>query len=363
MSATDSVLEVTGDARPDRSELAAFHERSRWRPMVEFGAVAMAWITLLGVGLWTDEWLVRAAMSVPLALASGQLFTYAHDAAHGSFSPSPTANAIVGRLALIPSWHVFGLWRAHHNMHHRFTNLRGRDFVWTPLSVPDYEQLGSAHRALHRFYRNRLGIGLGVHYAIEIWIPRMLFPRRTHRLMRRRQLLFDTLLFYGMIATVGYLGYRFVVLIDAERSGDFAFWISVLLLLLALPLLGTQWLIGFVIYLNHTHPDIVWYDRRVDWADRPAIQLESSAAQRFPKWTQALLPHRIMNHTAHHVDPRVPLRHLAEAQQHLTARYGTRFTSYDWSMRGFRDVLTRCKLYDYEARRWLSFDGIPTEPS
>jgi hypothetical protein len=32
----------------------------------------------------------------------------------------------------------------------------------------------------------------------------------------------------------------------------------------------------------------------------------------------------------------------------------------DFSIRRFADTVRRCKLYDFEAHRWLDFDGRPT---
>jgi omega-6 fatty acid desaturase (delta-12 desaturase) len=124
--------------------------------------------------------------------------------------------------------------------------------------------------------------------------------------------------------------------------------------LFVLPLIGTHWLIGFVIYLNHTHPDIVWYDDPVEWSRRQ-VQLEGSAGVRLGGLRHVLLPRRIMNHTVHHLDPGVPLRSLKPAQQDLVASRGDAVVSWNWSPLRFREILTRCKLYDYEARKWRTY--------
>lgn len=126
--------------------------------------------------------------------------------------------------------------------------------------------------------------------------------------------------------------------------------------LFVLPLIGTQWFIGFVIYLNHTHPDVVWYDDVEEWA-RHDVQLEGSVGQRFSRLGQALLPRRIMNHTAHHVDPGVPLPALAAAQRELICSFGDRIIRWDWSPRQFRAILASCKLYDYDTHRWLTYEA------
>lgn len=333
------------------------HESSRVRPVVVFGLTFGIWVTSLAIGLGCRSWLVRGAMVVPLTLASAQLFTIGHDAAHGSFSGSALANAVMGRLALLPSVHVFGLWRAHHEVHHRYTNLRGHDFVWTPLSVSEYQALRWWQRALHRIYRHRSGIGLGLHYAIEIWGPRMLWPRRRHDLLQPQRLRADAMLLYAMVMGLAASAWGFVALVDAGRAGDLRFWASAVVLLLVVPLLGTQWLIGFVIYLNHTHPDVAWYEDPGEWS-RHQVQLEGAVGVRFPRVRQVVLPQRIMNHTAHHVHPGVPLAELKQAQDHLVGTYPDRIVSYEWSPKTFCNVLSRCKLYDYDTRRWLTYATV-----
>jgi omega-6 fatty acid desaturase (delta-12 desaturase) len=252
---------------------------------------------------------------------------------------------------------VLGLWRFHHDVHHRYTNLRGHDFVWTPLTVAEYRALPGWRRRLHHVYRHPSGIGLGLHYAIEIWAPRMLWPRKRHEFPHRARQLADAVLLYGMIVALALTAWVFVAGVDPDRAGDARSWAVAAVLLFLFPLLGAHWLIGFVIYLNHTHPDIVWYDDPAE-RSRHQVQLEGSAGQRLGRLRHVLLPRRIMNHTAHHIDPGVPLSGLADAQQHLVDTFGDRVVSSDWSLRHFRDVLTRCKLYDYDAQRWLTYEAI-----
>lgn len=350
-------LAESGEVRPD---LRAWHESSWGRPAVSLVVTLGLWLGALAIGLWSDHVQVRIAMVVPLTLAAGRLFTLGHDAGHGSLSTSPLVNAVAGRLALVPSVHVFGLWRAHHDVHHRYTNLRRRDFVWTPLTAGEYLGLPRWRRALHRFYRQRSGLGLGLQYTIQIWAPRMLWPRERHDLPNRGRLTADLIVMYGLLAVLALSAWGLVSTVDPDRAGDAMFWATTAVLLFVLPLLGTHWLIGFVVYLNHTHPDIVWYDDPTAW-DRHRVQVEGSAGLRFPRERQALLPRRIMSHTAHHVDPGVPLRELENAQRDLVGTFGTQIVSYDWSPRTFREVLSHCKLYDYDAQRWLTYPVVEEE--
>lgn len=341
-------------ARPD---LRAWHGSSKGRPIVVFAVAVGSWVMALAIGLSSRHEWVRLAMAVPSTLATAQLFMIGHDAGHGSFSPSRAVNAVVGRLAFVPSVHVFGLWRHHHDLHHRFTNLRGRDFVWAPQTVAEFRALPGWRRWWHRVERHRSGLGLGLHYAAEIWMPRMLGPRAHHGLPRLSRMTGDTLLLYGLLLALAVTARQFVAVVNPDRVGDARFWASTVVFLFVVPLVSTQWLIGFVIYLNHTHPDIVWYDDPTEWS-RHHVQLEGSAGQRFSRSRHWLLPRRIMNHTAHHLDPGVPLRGLDGAQQHLVDTVGHRIVSYDWSVKEFRRILAACKLYDYDAQRWLTYAAV-----
>lgn len=360
VESSSSVAAVLDELSAVRLDLRAWHESSWVRPVLVFVTTFGFWIAPLIIGLWTGSLLVRVAMALPLTLASGQLFTLAHDAGHNSFSTSGNVNAVVGRLALLPSVQVFGLWRAHHNLHHRYTNLRGRDFVWAPLTVAEYRALPRWRRGLHRIYRHPSGLGLGLYYAIELWIPRMLWPWGQVGCGLRGWFKADAVLLYGLVFGMALSAWGFVDWVDPDRAGSGWFWASSVGLLFVAPLVGTQWLIGFVIYFNHTYPDIVWYDDPDEWARHP-VQMEASAGQRASGWRQLLLPRRIMHHTAHHLDPGVPVRRLKGAQRYLVERFGDRIVSYPWSIREFRDVLARCKLYDYDAKRWMTYvDAGPT---
>jgi omega-6 fatty acid desaturase (delta-12 desaturase) len=68
-----------------------------------------------------------------------------------------------------------------------------------------------------------------------------------------------------------------------------------------------------------------------------------------------------MEHTAHHVDTRVPLYNLADAQRAVEAAYGEENVIVErFTFAGVARTFGACQLYDYEAHRWLSFDGRPT---
>ena len=76
----------------------------------------------------------------------------------------------------------------------------------------------------------------------------------------------------------------------------------------------------------------------------------------FLEWVMA----HIMQHTAHHVDPKIPLYRLPQSQRCLEQVYPQEIVVESWSIRGLIRTMARCKLYDYENHRWMNFDGRPT---
>ena len=77
----------------------------------------------------------RYSPSLVAALWIARLFVIGHDACHGSYTPNKTLNKWIGRIAFLPSLTPYSLWEIGHNLaHHGFTNLKGRDYVWTPFS-------------------------------------------------------------------------------------------------------------------------------------------------------------------------------------------------------------------------------------
>ena len=64
-----------------------------------------------------------------------------------------------------------------------------------------------------------------------------------------------------------------------------------------------------------------------------------------------------MEHTAHHVDMSVPLYNLKAAQNRLEELLPNRIVVQSFSWRWYFDVARTCKLYDFENKAWLDFDG------
>ena len=68
-----------------------------------------------------------------------------------------------------------------------------------------------------------------------------------------------------------------------------------------------------------------------------------------------LLLHNITVHGAHHVDPRVPFRHLPQAQRRIESFFTNDVIVERMSLQSFFAVTRTCKLYDYSAHQWRTF--------
>jgi acyl-lipid omega-6 desaturase (Delta-12 desaturase) len=280
-----------------------------------------------------------------------RLFLIGHDACHGSFFANARLNAICGRIAFMPSMTAFSLWEVGHNTaHHGFNNLKGRDQVWAPFSKAEFDALPRHRQKLERLYRS--GFGWGAYYIIEMWWKKLFFASRKEIGSSRRQYKLDSLL-----VSVGALVWIGTVAATAASTGQS--FLLLLTLAVVVPFLLWNAIIGFVVYLHHTNPKIAWFLNRQEW-QRQRAYLTSTAAVRFPFGIDRLM-HNIMEHNAHHLNPRISMFTLRAAQQMLQEKF-PELCDYRLDRHAYMDVVRRCKLYDYANHAWLDFSGRVTAP-
>ncbi|MDE3010802.1 MAG: fatty acid desaturase [Pseudomonadota bacterium] len=295
---------------------------------------------------------LKLLAGVAAGLLTGRLFILGHDACHQSFTPHRGLNRVLGRIAFLPSLTPYSLWDVGHNVvHHGYTNLKGFDFVWAPLTLAEYLALPAWRRTLERIYRS--GWGAGIYYFIEMWWLRMYFPRSAYLGARRAVFTRDCLLVTAFaLAWIGGLG------VAAGATGQSA------LLLIAtgfvLPFVVWNYMIGFVVYVHHTHTAVSWHDDKAVWAKAQPF-VSTTVHLTFPCGIGAAL-HHIMEHTAHHVDMGVPLYRLEAAQQLLEDRLPGCIIVQPFSVRWYFETAQRCKLYDFQRHQWTDFDGRATAP-
>jgi len=192
---------------------------------------------------------------VPLWLLAGisvaGLFVIGHDAAHDALFDSKRLDAVVARLSMLPSLHAVEVWVFGHNrVHHGHTLKQGIDFVWHPLTVEQYRELG-------RFAKLRPELewgpfGAGAYYLREVWWNKMVRftpPTRWAKQMRRDQ----------AIVAVYALG-ALALLVALDGTGGIWQWVKVVVV----PFLLFCQTIGWVVHVHHIAPDIRWWPRR-EW--------------------------------------------------------------------------------------------------
>lgn len=335
-----------------QQETVQFSQRNAVLGVSIFLLDAILLVLSIAVALSATNLLVQLAMSVVAGIVISVLFVVGHDAAHQSLTPHRWLNNLLGRLTLLPSLHPCSLWvLAHNQTHHRWTNLSPHDYVWTPLSREQYRSLPLAKRLMYRLYRS--WIGPLVYYFADIWIKRLIFPsRKDVRGHYKREYVLDLLL-VAAFATA-YLSF----LVVGAGAGWFGqprpIW-NPLCFGAVVPFVVWNTIMSFVIYLHHTHPNLTWYNNEQEWKRR-ASQSQSAVHVIFPGPVN-LIFHWIMEHSAHHARPSIPLYNLKAAQHVLESHDDEDIIVFHWTPWAHLDVVRRCKLYDYDAKRWMDFRG------
>src|SRR5262249_12444462 len=133
------------------------------------------------------------------------------------------------------------------------------------------------------------------------------------------------------------------------------------LLGLVFPYLLWTDLIGLVDLVHHTHPRSICFADPSEWNyfDATVRSTGHHVLRTGLKW----LTNNILEHTDHHVDPRVPLYNLPDAQLRLEAAYPQESAVEKLTPSYVLRILRTCRLYDYARRQWLDYDGMPTSPA
>jgi len=326
-----------------REVLSAYYRRSTALALVLLLAdlalfVAAQWLVVSGsLGL-------QIAGCVLATVAIVRLFIIGHDACHGSLTDHEALNKTIGRIAFLPSMDaLLALAVGHNVVHHGFNNLKGRDFVWQPLDPTEWDALSPARKLVERVYRS--AFGPLPYYLVEIWWAKLYFPGKGNAPGKRPEFTWDSLL-----VTV-FAALWIAVLAVYSPAGAGATTLAIALGYL-LPFLVWNWTVGFVVYLHHTHPDVVWYADKSSWLKAQGI-LNGTVRYKIRPWWNLLL-HNIMEHAAHHLDARIPLYRLKAAQAEL-ARLVPDIPVIELSMRQYWRTVRQCKLFDFERRVWVGF--------
>lgn len=339
-----------------KEETKRFSHRNTVKGVVNFTVDMVIFAGFAAGAVWSNLWYVQLACSVLMATMIAALFVVGHDAAHDSLTPHKWLNRLIGTLCFLPSMHPYSLWVELHNYrHHRWTNLRGKDDVWIPLDPASYAALPSYQQLLYRIYRGPFGSFF--YYLIEFWWHKFSWPTKKHYDPIKREYVFDTVLMWavaivyvGGIVALAQLGYL--------QGGPRAGWTPVLFGAV-LPFFLWNAYSAVSTYLQHTHPSNVYYDDIDEW--RTVSKAHTAIHASFPKPIRRAF-HFIMEHSVHHLRPGVPLYNLNEAQDVLED-HDVNVIHYTFTPKAFMDIVRRCKLYNYEEKRWMDFQGRCTSPA
>jgi len=305
---------------------------------------ALVWLALTAVTASEVAWGWKLLAGLAAGLWIARLFIIGHDACHQALTAHRKLNRVLGRIAFLPSCTPYSLWELGHNQaHHGFTNLRGRDGVWVPLSAEEYAALPAHRRALERAYRS--GWGPGLYYAVELWWKKLYFPRPEQGGGQRPLFARD-----GALVTAFAFTWVGALWVGATVAGTSV--LQALFFGLLLPVLVWKHLMGFVIYVHHTEPDVAWYDDGAAWA--ASLPYLGATLHLQAPLLDALL-HRILQHPAHHLDMTIPFYRLRAAQQSLRALAPQHVQARQLTWAYYWQVARQCKLYDYRQQKWCSF--------
>jgi omega-6 fatty acid desaturase (delta-12 desaturase) len=351
MTRDPAPFDVRGRLRPE-------HRRRALLPGLLSFLVPLAAFAGLLAAVVLAPWWAKVPLGALTGIAIGVMFIVGHDACHGILLPRRWQNRLAGRVCLLPALHPYTAWKHNHNgLHHAFTNLKEKDPGFPPLSPAEYRALSGWGRLLYRV--NRKWYGLGLLYFVEMWLKWEVLPAKEHSPRNPKAYNRDRLLVAAFaVAWVGGLAAAGWFLDGSALAA-----VGLVLVGFVLPYAVWNWLIGFIILQQHTHPRVAWYSEK-DFPDPTYFQMQVNATPHliFPRPFRWVMRH-VMEHTAHHADPAVPLYQLTDAQAVLDKAYRTEIVRQYWSVRGFLTTLRVCKLYDYDAHRWVDYDGTPlSEP-
>lgn len=333
-----------------RAAISEYTQRSTGLALLIFVADILVYIATVAGAIFLENVTLGILCSVIAGLKISSLFVIAHDAAHDSFTSSRVLNKVIARISYLPSFHNYSLWLiAHNRLHHQLTNLKGVN-SWSPLSKEEYDALPAWRRMVERFYRSPAGICFN--YLIERWWKDKFFPyKRIIGKFRAAYWVDFLLVFTYLISFIGLLVY-------AGKELSHTSPVEVLILGFIIPFTIFNFMVGFSVYQQHTHENVPWFkseEEREKFGGPEDITIHV----RYPYWYN-VISHNVMEHTAHHVDPRIPLYQLAKAQNALGKVLGDKMITVRFSLKGFLQTMAKCKLYDYENHCWFDFNGKPT---
>ncbi|HXC57262.1 MAG TPA: fatty acid desaturase [Rhizomicrobium sp.] len=277
-----------------------------------------------------------------------------HDCAHRGGTRHQWLNRLIATIGFLPALHPIGRWAHHHNqVHHRYTAQIGVDNAFSPMTVEAYRAATPLRRAYYRYQRSLAGHA--TYYLIDIWLLQIFLPSAQERAtFRTRDYLDFAFVYAWLIALVGGLTFAAHALNGQSYGAAFA---NAAVFGLAIPFLLWNLYISFVTVIQHTGPAVRW-SMPTGRPTTPEQKMRGTVHIVF--WEAIdLLFHRLMQHTAHHLNPIIPMYSLKGAQGSLEKLRDDVLVVH-WTPAYHWRLMRTCKLYDPAADGWCDFAFQPT---
>jgi acyl-lipid omega-6 desaturase (Delta-12 desaturase) len=322
------------------------YDNPTWKGLAYLGRDLALYAVLVFALIEISNPFAVAGLEVLAALVVGALFVVGHDVAHGALFKSKRLTAVVGRLTMLPSWHVYEGWVLGHNrIHHAYTVRQGYDFVWHPYTPEQYETMSTLKRIRHRFEWSWLGAGF--YYMREVWWHKMVVgkpPARWVKSIRRDRWLVLSFV-VGAAAALSWLGW--------DRTGSVPATAWLVIRVLVIPYVAFSYFIGSLVHIHHVNRDIQWW-KRGEWTKFKG-QMDGTTILR-ARWGLNFFFHWIMVHIPHHVDMRIPMYNLELAADAIKAAYPESVHDEPLRFTDFVRNTRQCKLYDFDRHQWMTYE-------
>jgi omega-6 fatty acid desaturase (delta-12 desaturase) len=310
--------------------------------------LALYAIGIAAVVLFDSVW-GKIAGGILAGLSLVNLGSLSHEAAHRALVQSRLGNKVIAVVTLTMILFNYRLWiYDHHVLHHGRTNVKHNNFL-SPLTLAEYRALSPFRRAVYRAYHSETGLGILLYFMLNRWpnvhfYPGAWLPPRFHASAWR----YTALITAYMAALLSVL-----VLVPSALGGS-----VVASVICGFVVPYTIWFTTFSMtaFLQHTNPQLRWHRDVANMTSPP----ESTSVQvGIPQWMN-YVTHYVLEHPVHHVSAMIPHYNLKRAQAALTDIVEPNIISMQFTVGNMRDVLRRCRIYDYDAHAWLDFEGQRT---
>jgi len=290
---------------------------------------------ILMAGAWYvyDRWKwFYLLFALPAVCFYVRMFAVLHDCAHRSFFKSRSLNNFLGHFIGIFFYTPFLMWRDGHHKHHVHSgNLDRRDNnpdVWL-MTVREYQTAPKKVKLAYRLFRNPL-VYLTIVPPILFLVVFRLPGRHFSNKISWNIILLDIFIVLAWIAAAQTIGLEKFILLQ-------------------LPVCLPGFAIGaFMFYLQHqfeesyyAHDDVFSFER---------ASLQGSSFYKFHPFFNWMTG-SVAYHHIHHLNPGVPLYHLAGAHEAIQPIYPVKHLTFRQGLKTFR-----LKLWDEEKQKMIPFN-------